>query len=121
VQEPFAFKIRLYCEASALRVLLTEKQNNPRFEGLVAEFEKFIFPSVPTFDRIAKLEAVKLAMKNLNQLIFDKEEFSWARTWFTGIGREETNPATLALLVQLLAKDTKLLRELIREIGPPAR
>jgi hypothetical protein len=29
---PFAHKVRLYCEASVLRGLLTEKQSNPKFE-----------------------------------------------------------------------------------------
>jgi hypothetical protein len=95
VRDRFASKIRLYCEASVLRVLLTEQQNNPRFEGLVAEFEKLIFPSAPTFDGTTKLEAMKSIMRDLDRLIFEeRKEFSWAQSWFAGIGHKETNPAT---------------------------
>lgn len=117
LRDPFASKIRLYCEASVLRVLLTEQQNDLRFEGLVAEFEKLIFPSDPTFDGMTKLEAVKSIMRDLEQLISENKKLSWARSWFAGIGREETNPATLALLVHLLGIEIKSLRDLIHEIN----
>lgn len=120
MRDLFTSNIRPYCEATVLRILLTEQQNNPRFDGLVAEFEKLIFLSCPTFDRMTKLEAVKSTMIDLDRLMFEKKELSWAQSWFAGLGHEETNPATLALLVQLLAIDTKSLRELTREIGSSA-
>jgi hypothetical protein len=116
---PFADKVRLYCEASVLRVLLSEKQSNPKFEGLVVEFEKLIFPPAPTSEGMTKLEVIKEAMMNLHRLIFEKEKFSWARSWFAGVGHDETNPETLRMFLELLAVDLKLLRELIRDIGPP--
>jgi hypothetical protein len=115
---PFVLKTHLYCEASVLRVLLTEMQSNPKFETLVVEFERLIFPLTQTSEGMEKLEAIKSAMKNLDRLIFEKKELSWARSWFADIGHDETNPATLHLLVQLLALDTKSLRGLIRDIRP---
>jgi hypothetical protein len=118
-QDRFVIKIRLYCEAAALRVLLTEKQNNDRYSDLVEEFEKWIFPRTGTAEGIAKLAAIKSAMKDIDRLIFDTKQLSWARNWFAGIGCDETNPVTLALLVHLMGLDTKSFRELIHEIGPP--
>ena len=115
---PFALRTHLCCEASVLRVLLTEKQNNPRFESLVVQFEKLVFPLNPTSEGMTKLEAIKSAMLNLDRLFSEKKEFSWARSWFRGIGHDETNSATLMLLVQLLASDIKLLRILMCDIRP---
>jgi hypothetical protein len=116
LRELFAHRILLYCEASVLRVLLAEKQSNPKFRSLVAEFEKLIFPPTPTSEGMTKLEAIKSAMKNLDRLIFEKKRLSWARSWFAGIGHNETNPATLLMFIELLAVDTKHLRELMRRI-----
>src|SRR5262249_18255910 len=116
VREPFASKIPLYSEASALRVLPTEQQNNARLEGLVAEFEKLILPPSPTVEGMTKLEAVKSAMSDLNRLFSEKKELSWARAWFTGIGHNETNPETLMVFVQLLGTNTKGLRQLTADI-----
>jgi hypothetical protein len=116
LRDRFASKIRLYCEASVLRVLLAEQQNNPRFESLVVEFEKLIFPPTPTSEGMTKLEDTKQAMLNLDRLVSEKKEFSWARNWFVGIGHDETNPGVLMMFVQLLALDTKSLRELMYDI-----
>ena len=112
-----ALKLRIYCEADVLRVLLTEAENDPRYLELVRAFEKLIFSPAQTPETMAKLEAVKSAMVNIDRLIFEGKQFSWARSWFAGIGQNETNPATLSLLVELMALNTKSLRELVRKIG----
>ncbi len=72
-RDQVALKTRLYCEAAALRVLLTEKQNDVRYSGWVREFEKLIFTSSPISEGTAKLEAVKSAMKNIDELISEKK------------------------------------------------
>jgi hypothetical protein len=117
-REPFTFKIRLYCEASVLRILLAEAQTgDQRYAGLVQEFEKLIFPPVRGSEAWNKLEAIKSAMSNLDRLFSDGKHFSWTRSWLAGIGYDETNPETLTLFVQLLGADIKSLRELLGEIG----
>jgi hypothetical protein len=119
-RDAFATKIKLYCEADVLRVLLTEKQTNPRYLDLNKEFEKLIFPFTRTAEGTTKLEAIKSAMINIDKLIFEEnKELSWARSWFETIGHNETNPATLFLLVELMGSNTRSLRQLIREIGSP--
>src|SRR5262249_527688 len=119
VQRPFENKIRLYCESSVLRILLMKQQVNPRFENLVKEFERLIFPPTPTPEGMTKPEAVKSAMLALHRLPSERKELSWARTWLADIGHNETNPATLALLVTLMTMDMGALRELLDEISHP--
>jgi hypothetical protein len=109
----------LYCEAGVLRVLLTQNEQDSNYNDLVQEFEKLIFPHGPTSEGMTKLKAVKSAMIDLDRLIVEKNgELSWALNWFAGIGHDETNPATLVMLVRLIALNTESLRDCIREIGP---
>jgi hypothetical protein len=115
----FQGKIFLYCQAAVLRVLLIERQKNDGYEELLREFEKLIFPPKPTADGMTKLEAVKSAMKELDELFSEKKELSWCMKWFRGIGHEETNPAILALFAQLIGLNTRSIRQLVNEIGPP--
>jgi hypothetical protein len=44
----FLEKMRLFSEAAALRVLITTKNNDKRYEPLLWEFEDYLFPSEPT-------------------------------------------------------------------------
>lgn len=69
---------------------------------------------------MTKLEAVKSAMKDIDELISEKRELFWARNWFSGIGHDEINPTTLVMFVRLVGLNTKSLRELIRGIGHPS-
>jgi hypothetical protein len=71
----FELKIRLYCEASALRILQTEKEKDSRYFDLVAEFMKLILPPTPS-GMLVKLGAVKSAMKNIEELISERKELS---------------------------------------------
>lgn len=119
-KHPFFLKIYLYCEAAALRVLITERQGDDRYEELLKEFQRLVVPSKPTAEGLAKLEALKLAANELNALFTEKnKELSWSRNWFQGIGHNETNPATLAAFAALIGINTRSLREMIHEIGPP--
>ncbi len=116
----FAEKIFLYCEASALRVLLTEKQRDTWYEELVREFENLLFGVVPTAEAAAKLSEIKSAMGDLDKLIHGEARLSWCRQWLKTIGHDETNPGALGTLAQLLALNTNSLRDAIRDIGPPS-
>ncbi len=118
-RESFARKIRLYCEASTLRILLRKEQADATYENQVREFEKLIFPPSPTPGAMAKLDAVKAAMKELDQLLSKRKTLFWARAWFLSIGHDETNPATLSLRSEMLAVDIKSLYELLSEIASP--
>jgi hypothetical protein len=115
----FVSKIYLFCEAAALRVLLTERQNDQRYEKLLREFERLIFPLQPTPEAMDKLETIKFAMKELDRLFTEKKELAWCRQWLQGIGRDETNPETLFEFAQLIGINTSSLRQLVRDIGPP--
>ena len=119
----FAKRIYLYCEASALRVLLTENLRDSRYEELLQEFEKLLFGPEPTTKALAKLHLIKSAMGNLERLINEGADhsLSWCREWFQNIGYDETNPAVLVTFAQLLALNTKSLRDAISDIGPPVK
>jgi hypothetical protein len=115
----FFQKIYLHCEAAVLRVLLTETQNNVRYEELLREFESLIFPPKQTAEGVAKLETLKSAMKEINALFTERKELSWCRNWFQSIGHDETNPATLYTFARLIGLNTNSLRKMLSEIGPP--
>ena len=112
----FYLKIYLYCEASVLRVLLTERHDDDRYEELLREFDKLIFPTGRT---VEKLEALKLAVKDLDALFTEKKELSWCRNWFQSIGYDETNPEGLFVFGQIIGLNTSSLREMLHEIVPP--
>jgi hypothetical protein len=116
----FLWKLYLYCEAAALRILLTENEKDPRYDELVREFEKLVFPCGASQEGASKLEAIKFAMKELDRLFSEKKELSWSRRWFNEIGHDETNPAALSMFALFIMEDTTSLRELIHEIGPPS-
>jgi hypothetical protein len=116
----FFQKISLHCEAAVLRVLLAERRNDDRYEELLNEFERLIFPPKQTIEGMAKLESLRLSINEINALFVEKKEFSWCRQWLQGIGHDETNPATLAIFSQLISLNTRSIREMIHEIGPPS-
>jgi hypothetical protein len=115
----FIQKIYVFCEASVLRVLLTELQNNGAYEELLQEFERLVFPSSPSPAAVAKLAAAKSAMVELDKLFGEQRQLSWCRDWFRAIGHDETNPEALATFARLLAEHTNSLRRLIHDLGPP--
>lgn len=119
LQEKFSAKAYLYCEAAALRVLLTLSESNTDYQELVHEFENLIFPPASTSDTITKVEAVKSAMSSLQQFFDEKKELSWCQHWLQGIGHNEDNPGRLMKLAYLFGRNTQSLRELLKEIGPP--
>jgi hypothetical protein len=111
-KERFATKAKVYCEASTLRILLMRAVKEKCYTELVLAFGKLL-PLAPNSEGSIKLEAIKSAMLDLDQ---EKKEFSWARSWFAEIGHDETNPATLITLIQLLmhtAELHKLLSDLV--------
>jgi hypothetical protein len=112
-KDRFATKAKVYCEASTLRILLMRAEKEKCYTELVQAFGKLIFPLAPNSEGLIKLETIKSAMLDLDQ---EKKEFSWARSWFAEIGHDETNPATLITLIQLLthtAELHKLLSDLV--------
>ena len=116
----FFSKIYLLCEASALRVILIERQNKSAYEELFKEFERLIFPAEPTPEAMRKLEAIKSAMLQLDEFFTEKRELSWCRGWLKEIGHDETNPETLVIFAQLIGSNVKSLRQYLEEMGPPA-
>jgi hypothetical protein len=96
-RELFFRKISFYCEAAVLRVLLTERATDGRYEELVQEWEKLIFLSQPSDQVAEKVEAIKAVMIELGELFTEEKPFSWCRRWWEDVGHDETNPALLAL------------------------
>ena len=113
----FLEKMRLFSEAAALRVLITTKNNDKRYEPLLWEFEDYLFPSGPTDEGQKKLEALKSAMGEIQTLSISPE-LTWARDWFFQLGHDETNPATLVAFTQMFADGTRGLRKLLNEAIP---
>lgn len=109
----FFDKYFLYCEAAALRVLLTEKGTD---KSLVREFEKLVFGANPTDEAANKLVSMKSAMKDLDQLFCQKKNLNWARNWLLDIGYDETNPITLFLFGYDWKSYTKMLCDLMPEL-----
>jgi hypothetical protein len=111
----FVAKYLIYREATVLRVLLTENRRN---EKLLREFERLVFGSTATETARIKLGVIKSAMKNLDELFAQRrKDLRWARNWLLDIGCDETNPATLTMFALIIGADTKILRELIQELG----
>ena len=105
-----------------MRVLQTEKERNKGYAGLIQEFERIVVQSTTMYERATKREVTNSAILFLEQLIFEEEKrLSLARDWFASSGYDETNPATLLGFVRFIGSDTQSLRELIRELGPPAK
>jgi hypothetical protein len=118
-KQSFLSKYAFYCEAAALRVLLTEKgRGQPAHSLLLQEFEKLIFGSKPSASAANKLVAIKSAMKSLDELFTQNTEPAWSRTWLLDIGYDETNFVTLATFAMFVGSNTKLLRELVRDLIP---
>lgn len=90
-------KFRLYCEALILMVLLQKAESDRGYEDLLVSYERIIFPEAPTNDGIARLEELKLAMKDIAALVEQEKPFSWSRNWLGGIGHEEHNPVVLEI------------------------
>jgi hypothetical protein len=67
--------MRLFSEAAALRVLITTKNNDKRYEPLLWEFEDYLFPSGPTDEGQEKLEALKSAMGDIQRLSISPETY----------------------------------------------
>jgi hypothetical protein len=78
------------------------------------EFDKLIFPTGRT---TTKLEALKLAVIDLNAFFTEKKERSWCRNWFQSIGHDETNPESLFVFAQVIGLNTSSLREMLHQIA----
>jgi hypothetical protein len=116
-ESDFLERMRLYSEAAVLRVLITTKNNDKRYEPLLWEFEEYLFPSRPTEEGQKKLEALKSAMGDIQALSANPQP-SWARDWFLQLGYDETNPATLLAFIQMFAVGTQAFRKILKETIP---
>lgn len=116
----FLAKLHLYCEASALRILLTANKPENRYEQLLEEFEKIIFPYPPNSEGIKKLAAIRAAMIDLQRMIDTPHyrHFSWARDWLLEIGCDETNPEALYLFGALFAPTIKNISQIVGKSEP---
>ncbi len=105
----FLDKMQLYSDAAALRVLVTTKNKDKRYEPLLWEFEEYLFPSDEGQKRLA---ALKSAMDEIQTLSNDPE-ITWARDWLLQLGLDESDPATLVAFIQIFAEATRGLRKLL--------
>jgi hypothetical protein len=113
----FLEKIRLYSEAAALRVLITTKNNDKRYEPVLWEFEEYLFPKEPTDEGQKKLDALTSAMGDIQTLSINPQ-LTWARDWFLELGHDEANPDTLMMFIQMFSVGTRGLRKLLNEAIP---
>ena len=100
VHASFRAKVSLYRETNVLLALLIRAKQDPMFEPPLQEYERILFPQSPeTPAGSARLQAVKAAMQDLQILVDpkDSQKLTWGRSWFSTIGHDETNPATLML------------------------
>src|SRR5437773_4329806 len=59
----FRMKMQLYHEALVLLLLLSEAQDDRRYEEVLRSYEKLIFPSKPTPEGLEKVDKLKVAMR----------------------------------------------------------
>jgi hypothetical protein len=117
----FVPKMYLY-EAASLRILIGAKERDIRYEPLLLEFEKFVFPKflLALGDGDAgrrKVDAVKGAMVKI-QKHMENPHLTWVRDWFLEIGHDETNPATLMMFVMFLSTHSNNFRKFVQDIRP---
>jgi len=122
VHERFRQKVFLYREANVLSALLIWAKQDLLFEQPLQEYERILFPQSPrTPAGAARLQAVKAAMGDLQDLIRLNEqrsgEFTWARKWFADIGHDETNPETLVQLSLLWLRHYGGAQGLLKELS----
>jgi len=99
--QAFRERVARYRQAVILMRLLTEAHNRKGAEEVLRAYEAIVFGARPTTIGIRNVEALKVAMVDLNRLV-DPEgkprEFDWARAWFAEIGQDSYNPVTNFLL-----------------------
>jgi hypothetical protein len=117
-QADFFGKMKLYYEADTLRYLIAASRKDSRYEQILDEFEKIIFPHPATNDFAEKLANVRAAMADIQSHLDEQRLFPWALQWFAKIGHDETNPATFMALIQLFADNCEWLRKLLQRIRP---
>jgi hypothetical protein len=118
-RDAFYSRILLYCEASALRIILAKRMCNPRYDELLREFEGIIFTQEPTEGGDLKVRAIRSAVNELDALFMRKNELAWCRRWFQAIGINQTNPNVSMLFARLLAINSTHTRKALIQVGPP--
>ena len=113
----FLDRMQLYSEAATLRVLIKTKDNDERYEPLLSEFEKYLFPPEPTDEGQKKLDALRFAMADI-QTHRTNPQLTWAHDWLLQLGYDEINPAALMAFIQMFAEETERLRKLLKGTIP---
>lgn len=97
----FREKVFLYREANGLLALLIWAKQDPLFEQPLREYERLLFPETPTPAGLARLQAVKAAMQDLEALADAFRTYgeggkplTWTSNWLAAIGYKEINPIT---------------------------
>jgi hypothetical protein len=108
-------KMRLYQMAALLMAITDEERKTPTYRVVRKTIEDSFFSA--SSDPNEKLFGqVKFAMRDLAELIAQKKEMSWARSWLAEAGIHESNPAKLALFAShwlgFYATVVKSLRQL---------
>jgi hypothetical protein len=113
----FLERMQLYSEAATLRVLIKTKDNDERYEPVLWEFEKYLFPPEFTDEGQKKLDALRSVMADI-QTHSTNPQLSWAHDCLLQLGHDESNPATLMAFIQMFAAETQRLRKLLKETIP---
>jgi hypothetical protein len=114
----FQAKMRLYREALVLFVLLSKSNEDNKYEPVLRNYESLIMRAN---DGMTKLEALKGAMRNLKDLLnptaLQERGLSWSRSWFAGIGYDQTNPINLFLFSTHWAETYLAVRESVDNLA----
>src|SRR6266852_4131713 len=99
-EQRYRAKMRLYREAVILMLLLARVQKERRYEGVLQSFEGRILAETPTLEGLARADALRAAMLDLNGLTGPEAKergLRWSAAWLSDIGHEESNPVRLTL------------------------
>ena len=115
----FADRCRLYCEATALLVVLEFREKDERYEELLTELERTIFPPKMNKEAVEKLALIKEAIVDLDHLLSDSKELTWAMEWFHKMGCDQVSPPRLTFLSATLKMNASSLIKMLTDFGPP--
>lgn len=112
----FSQKMRVYRIAMALSALEQLRQNGRACNEIQRRLEARIFGR-PSDEGLLLLGEVRQAMADLNALLAEKKELSWAHNWLLAVGIDETDPVELALFSSSIMNRIRCAMETFHEIA----
>ena len=117
----FRAKMRLYREALVLMLLMSQVRKESGYEKVLQGYERLVIGPASTPESLAKLDALKAAMRDLRDLLFAEDQgrpLTWSRTWLTALGHEETNPVDLTLFATGWMTRAAAIVDLLKRLRP---